>query len=138
MWDVIEHLERPDLFLQKIADVSAPGAVLLLTTGDIGSFLARRRGRKWRMIHPPTHLHYFDRQTITRSLNRCGFDVLDIHGIGVARSIRQVLYSILALRLRAKGLYNTISKLVPRSAGFTLNTYDIMQVIARKSEKVRK
>lgn len=132
MWDVIEHLERPDFFLQKIADCSRPGGVLCLTTGDIGSFVARRRGRKWRMIHPPSHLHYFDRETIARLLDRCGFEVLEIKAIGVARSIRQILYSILVLNLHARKLYDTASRIVPSSAGFTLNTYDIMQVVAKK------
>jgi len=132
MWDVIEHLERPDLFLQKIADCSKPGGVLYITTGDIGSFLARQRGRKWRMIHPPSHLHYFDRKTIAQLLKRCGFEVLEIKAIGVARSIRQIMYSILVLNLHAKKLYDTASRIVPSSAGFTLNTYDIMQVVGQK------
>jgi SAM-dependent methyltransferase len=132
LWDVVEHLERPDLFLRKIADSSRPGGVLCLTTGDIGSFVARQRGRKWRMIHPPSHLHYFDRRTITHLLDRCGFEVLEIKAIGVARSIRQILYSILVLNLHAQRLYDTASRIVPSSAGFTLNTYDIMQVVAKR------
>lgn len=132
MWDVIEHLERPDHFLQKIAAFSKPGAWLYLTTGDIGSLLARYRGRKWRMIHPPSHLHYFDRQTIAMLLNRCGFEVQGIHAIGVARSIRQILYSILVLRLHAPTVYRVAQKLVPASAGFTLNMGDIMQIVARR------
>ncbi len=130
MWDVIEHLERPDLFLEKIARLSRPGGLLYVTTGDIGSRLARWRGRRWRMIHPPTHLHYFDRATITRLLDRCGFDVLDIRSIGVARSLRQILYSVLVIRLGMGGLYRAASSVVPAAAGFTLNTGDIMQVTA--------
>jgi hypothetical protein len=38
------------------------------------------------MIHPPSHLHYFDRKTIAQLLERCGFDVLEIKAIGVART----------------------------------------------------
>ena len=133
MWDVIEHLERPDLFIARITELSAPGALLTLTTGDIGSRLARLRGRKWRMIHPPTHLHYFDRSTITRLLANHGFDVVDIRAVGVARSIRQTLYSILVLGLGMRRAYAALSRLIPASAGFTLNTFDIMQVTARKT-----
>ena len=55
-------------FIAKIAEVSSPDALLVLTTGDIGSRLARMRGQKWRLIHPPSHLHYFDRVTVTRLL----------------------------------------------------------------------
>lgn len=130
MWDVIEHLERPDRFLAHVAACSKPGALIYITTGDIGSFLARRRGRKWRMIHPPSHLHYFDRTTLPRLLSNHGFRTLDIRSIGVARGFRQVLYSVLALGLNAPRAYGVCRKLVPASWGFTLNTFDIMQAVA--------
>jgi len=132
MWDVLEHLERPDRFLARIADLSKPGALVYLTTGDVGSRLARFRRQRWRMIHPPSHLHYFDRNTITRLLAKTGFETVDIRATGVARSIRQTLYSILALRLKAPRAYAAIKQITPPTWGFTLNTFDIMQVITRK------
>lgn len=132
MWDVIEHLERPDRFIAHIAAVSNPGAHLYVTTGDIGSALATVRGAKWRMIHPPTHLHYFDRRTLPRLLARFGFRTIDMRSVGVARSVRQVLYSICVLHLRRPGLYHRLTRAIPASLGFTLNTFDIMQVTAVK------
>ena len=132
MWDVIEHLDRPDRFIEHIAELSAPGALLFLTTGDIGSLAARVRGRRWRMIHPPTHLHYFDRRTLPALLSRCGFETLSISSVGVARSIHQVLYSILALQLGRPNWYERCKKAIPPSWGFTLNTFDIMQVVGRR------
>jgi SAM-dependent methyltransferase len=133
MWDVIEHLERPDLVLAHVSALSRPGALLYITTGDIGSCVARARGAKWRMIHPPTHLHYFSRSTLQRLLNNCGFRVVRTRSVGVARSLRQVLYSIFVLRLRRPRAYETLAKLVPPTWGFTLNMFDIMQVVAEKS-----
>lgn len=135
MWDVIEHLERPDLFIAKIAGVCKPGAQLCVTTGDIGSRLARWRGQKWRMIHPPTHLHYFDRHTLPRLLGRFGFRTIDVHSVSVARSIRQVLYSILVLKLGLRGAYEAGRRFIPPTWGFTLNTFDIMQVTARRDKQ---
>ncbi len=132
MWDVIEHLERPDRFLARIAELSNTGALLYLTTGDIGSRMARWRGRKWRLIHPPSHLHYFDRGTIARLLADHGFEVLDIRSIGIARSLRQILYSVLALGLKLPAAYRAAEKVVPASWGVTINTFDIMRVIARR------
>lgn len=132
MWDVIEHLERPDRFLAHIAELSWPGALLFLTTGDIGSRLARWRGPKWRLIHPPSHLHYFDRSTITRLLANHGFEVLDIRSVGVTRSLRQILYSALVLGLKAPRAYGMAKRLIPASWGVTVNTFDIMRVIARQ------
>jgi 2-polyprenyl-3-methyl-5-hydroxy-6-metoxy-1,4-benzoquinol methylase len=134
MWDVIEHLERPDRFLAHVADLSKPGGWLFLTTGDIGSRLARWRGSKWRLIHPPSHLHYFDRDTITRLLANHGFEVVDICSVGVARSFHQILYSLLVLGLRIPRAYGLAKSLIPASWGVTINTSDIMRVIARKPD----
>jgi 2-polyprenyl-3-methyl-5-hydroxy-6-metoxy-1,4-benzoquinol methylase len=131
MWDVIEHLDRPERFLAHTAELSKPGAHLYITTGDIGSFLARARGRKWRMIHPPSHLHYFSRSTLTRLLEQTGFEVVDVRSVGVARSLRQILYSVLVLGLGMKRAYEAATKVIPATWGFTLNTFDIMQFTAR-------
>jgi SAM-dependent methyltransferase len=132
MWDVIEHLERPDRFIEHIAEVSNPGAVLHVTTGDIGSLLARLRGPKWRMIHPPTHLHYFDRRTLPRLLAKYGFRTVDLRSVGVARSFRQILYSIFALALHRPGIYKSLARTIPASLGVTVNTFDIMQLTAAR------
>lgn len=130
MLDVIEHLEHPDRVVARIAELSRPGTILLITTGDIGSWVARHRGRRWRLIHPPTHLHYFSRSTLTRLLARHGFRTLDVRAVPVVRSVRQTLYSIIALRMRRPALYQRLARLIPPTLGFPLNTYDIMQVIA--------
>jgi 2-polyprenyl-3-methyl-5-hydroxy-6-metoxy-1,4-benzoquinol methylase len=132
MWDVIEHLAEPDRFLTRIGELSRPGALLYATTGDIGSALARWRGAKWRMIHPPTHVHYFSRATLRRLLDRLGFNVLDVRAVPVARSIRQVLYSVLALRMNRPQTYEALARHIPPTWGFTINTFDIMQVVAER------
>jgi cyclopropane fatty-acyl-phospholipid synthase-like methyltransferase len=133
MWDVIEHLARPDLYLSQVASLSRAGSLLYITTGDIGSILARLRGRRWRMIHPPSHLHYFSRATLGRLLAKCGFRVIEVRSVGVARSLRQILYSVLVLRLGQLRVFELCQRFVPQSWGFTLNTFDIMQVIAERS-----
>lgn len=130
MWDVIEHLERPDRFIEHVAELSRPGARLHITTGDIGSLLARLRGRKWRMIHPPTHVHYFDRRTLAQLVARHGFRTIDVRSVGVARSFRQILYSILVLHLHRQESYDRLARFFPPGSGFTLNTLDIMQLTA--------
>ncbi len=133
MWDVIEHLQHPDRFVARVSELSRPGALLYVTTGDIGSALARWRGRQWRMIHPPTHLHYFSRDTLTRLLAAHGFRVLETRHVGVARSLRQVLYSVLVLRLGRERAYRALARVVPPTWGFTVNTFDIMLMIAEKA-----
>jgi len=130
MLDVIEHLERPDLHLARLAQLCPPGAVLLITTGDAGSWVARRRGRRWRLVHPPTHLHYFDRHTLGRLLARHGFEVREVRTAGVSRSLRQIAHSMLAVQWQMPRVFEAVVRVLPAPWGFSLNLGDIMQVVA--------
>ena len=51
----------------------------------------------------------------------------------MVRSVRQTLYSILALRMGRTALYQRLERIIPATLGFPLNTYDIMQLIAERS-----
>jgi SAM-dependent methyltransferase len=136
MWDTIEHLPSPDRFVARAAELLRSGGHLYLTTGDIGSLNARLRGSRWRQIHPPTHLNYFSRATITRLLERLGFEVLGIE----TASYYHTLYNVLAaLRLRggsggraaAIGL-SVLGERVTRRTGLWINLGDTMFVAARR------
>jgi 2-polyprenyl-3-methyl-5-hydroxy-6-metoxy-1,4-benzoquinol methylase len=131
MWDTVEHLPRPDLFIEKAAADLRPGGLIAITTGDIGSLNARMRGRYWRMIHPPTHLHYFSVVTLSRLLVRHGLDVVHVTHPGVSRRLHSILYLVLAHRLQARGLCRVATRMLP-NLPVTLNLFDIMFVVARK------
>jgi len=132
MWDTIEHLRAPQLYIEKIARHTEPGALLAITTADVDSLNARLRGEDWRMIHPPTHLHYFSAGTLSRLLDRYGFDVIYNRYCGFYRSLGNVAYNILVLRQQKPGLFRSIKKTGLTKLGFYLNLYDIMYVIARR------
>jgi len=132
MWDTIEHLKRPDLFLAKIRKDLLPEGILALTTGDIGSLNARLRGRKWRLIHPPTHLYYFSTDTMMTLLHRHGFEPLHVSHPGNSRKLRAILYQILALRMKQTRWYDLVKRWPLFDRNLTLNLLDIMFVIARR------
>jgi len=138
MWDTVEHLRRPDLFVAKAARDLPAGGHLALTTGDIGSLNARWRGRRWRMIHPPSHLHYFSADTMSRLLDRHGFDVVHVSHPGNSRTVRSILYIILALRLGRRGIYERLARLRVSGSTLTINLFDIMFVIARRRSHIAK
>lgn len=94
MWDTIEHLPRPDLFLEKAHRELQEGGWLFLTTGDIGSLNARWRGEAWRQIHPPSHLHYFSRATMTQLATRVGFEEPKFRSNPYCHSVYNVLSQI--------------------------------------------
>lgn len=77
MGDVIEHLPQPGRAVDHAARLLAPGGVLWLATPDAGSRLARAMGRRWWSVIP-THVHLFTRASITRLLERHGYEVLEV------------------------------------------------------------
>ncbi len=134
MWDAIEHLPRPDLMVAKIARVLRPGGHFFLTTGDIGSVLARMQRGRWRMIHPPTHLHYFDRSTIVALLERLGIHAVQTRYVGVRRSVRQIAFGLLVLgKGRSSPFYERIARSRFGTLSVDLNTRDIMLVVGQKA-----
>ncbi len=133
MWDTIEHLLRPDLVVKKASQVLKNGGALLLTTGDIGSMLAKLRGENWRLIHPPTHLHYFNKETIRRLLEEAGLEIAAVKYVPVWRSLRQILYSLFALgKDKIPDFYRRIEDTRIGEISIPLNTMDIMLVVGRK------
>jgi SAM-dependent methyltransferase len=132
IWDTIEHLRRPDLIIAKAARDLEPGGLLAISTGDIGSLVARLRGGRWRMIHPPTHLHYFSVGTLSRLLDRLGFDLAHVSHPGNSRKLRSVLYFLLVLKGNSPGIYRLLQWLPLFNLGVTVNLFDIMYVVARR------
>lgn len=132
LWDTIEHLRRPDLYLEKVGRHTGRGALLAVTTGDIASLNARLRKRRWRLIHPPTHAHYFSRDTLSLLLDRCGFDVIYSGYCGFYRSVDQVVHGLQTGAGLSRRLYDVLRRTGITELGFYLNLYDIMYLIARR------
>lgn len=132
MWDTIEHLHNPDRYIEKIAQITEQGALLAVTTGDIGSLNARVKKERWRLIHPPTHAHYFSVGTLSKLLSRHGFDLLHSEHCGFYRSVDNIAYNIFVLRKKMPGLYHLLERTGLMHLHFYLNLYDIMYVIVKK------
>lgn len=132
MWDVIEHLKQPDLFLEKVYREIKPEGRLFLTTGDIGAIIPRIRKNKWRMIHPPSHLHYFSANTVKKLLNNKGFEIFFMSYPPVYRSFKQIFYSFFLLNKKRNPIFDKIFRLLPQTWILPINTYDIMFIGARK------
>jgi 2-polyprenyl-3-methyl-5-hydroxy-6-metoxy-1,4-benzoquinol methylase len=132
MWDTIEHLRRPDLYIEKIADSLPRGGLLALTTADLDSWVARARGSKWRQIHPPTHLHYFSRKTLSRLLHRTGLKIKYMRTEEMYRRVDTMAYIILCLKNNRSDLYSFLRKTRLLNWDLYLNLGDIVFVVAEK------
>ena len=132
MWDTIEHLMDPAGYLEKIGAHMDTGGLVAITTGDIGSLNASIRKDKWRLMHSPTHVHFFSKKGLTDLLDRKGFDVVYSRYCGFARSLDMIFYRILKDRKKVSWLRDVVRKSRHAEMFVYLNLYDIMYVIARK------
>lgn len=137
LWDTIEHLAHPELYLKRIFDLLPPGGTLFFTTGDIESRYARWRGLHWRMIHPPTHLHYFSQKTIRRLLTRLDFCDIIIHPVPTYRNLQGVINTTIILRSGySRAIASAVKKALPQflqeHCAMRLNLGDIMLISAKK------
>jgi hypothetical protein len=134
LWDTIEHLSRPDLYIKKLATLMPKGSIVAITTGDIESMVARWRGKQWRQIHPPTHLQYFSTKTLSMLLEGNGFAVRYAGFDGVYRSLESMSYIVFALKRRRPNIHNAQKRLGVLKFDLYLDLRDIVFVIAEKTE----
>ncbi len=134
MWDTIEHVAHPERVVQRAAELLRPGGHVAITTGDIGSVVARWRGSKWRQIHPPTHLHYFSRQTLTHLLERHGFTVRYAGYDGMYRSVETMAWIVLTIKHRRPKVFSALKRTGLLNWSLYINLFDIMYLIAEKTD----
>ena len=75
-WDVLEHVEDPQAFIQLAHDMLKPSGLFVFSTVNIHSLWTRLLGRKWPW-YMQMHLHYFTQRGLIRLLEHQGFDVLE-------------------------------------------------------------
>lgn len=139
MWDVVEHINNPAAYIKKASASLKVGGLLALTTGDIGAALPKARGDKWRMIHPPTHLYYFNKQSMHKLLESNGLSIVHFSHPAHWRNLGSVLEQLRLNNVKSKNkssIINLFIKLAKKSKmyklNFGLNTGDIMLVVAEK------
>src|SRR5262249_10612840 len=72
LFDVIEHLPEPRETLALCHRYLNPGGLIVITTGDFASPLARLAGVKWRLMTPPQHLWFFTPESMRRIATALG------------------------------------------------------------------
>lgn len=79
MNQVLEHLEAPQNCVRMAFDILTPGGVLVVETPSTNSWDAALFGhRYWAGWHCPRHWQVYDPDTLTTSLRKAGFDVIDV------------------------------------------------------------
>lgn len=136
LWDVIEHVPEPVAELEYCRELLRPGGIIVLSTPDAGSLVAKLTGARWMGFKlAEEHLYYFSRKTMALALEKAGFDVLDLTSIG-----KDVALDFFARRLSlyAPPLAKAVGKGVQMAglerAAVYVNPRDILCVVARRRE----
>ena len=75
LWHVLEHLENPDGYLDKIRELLSDNGTLFFQIPNLSSWTRRMTGKYWLSWDIPYHLYHFNLKGIERLLARHEFKV---------------------------------------------------------------
>ena len=92
---------------------------------------------RWRQIHPPTHLFYFTRPSLSAMCRKLGFDVVSFATVTVNLRLRSALLNLHRIRPQtlAGRLAQRACRALPRfllEACFPFNLGDTVLLVARR------
>jgi SAM-dependent methyltransferase len=76
--EVIEHVTDPSRLLMEIRPYIKNGGLLVITTPNLKNSELYKSFLDWECVLPPVHLSYFSIKTITKMLEKNGYQVIDI------------------------------------------------------------
>ncbi|MBI5437422.1 MAG: class I SAM-dependent methyltransferase [Nitrosomonadales bacterium] len=86
LFEVIEHLQQPQELLRECRRILRPGGILLIGTGNAGSWSMSAMGARWEYLHIEKHgghVSFFNPGSIASLAQHTGFSVEAIHTRGV-------------------------------------------------------
>lgn len=135
MWDYIEHSIDPAGDFAKAAEVLRPGGVLMLSTGNAASLVARVSGSRWHLLTPRHHNFFFTVDTLRRYLHDHGFETMSAGHPGAQYSLRYAIHKLGTMAPRSRTLRRLDAFMSEHSLGdlsLRLNLFDIVTISARK------
>jgi predicted TPR repeat methyltransferase len=134
MWDYIEHVCDPMANLAKARNLLRAGGYLAISTGDIGSRIARLMGKRWHLMIPPKHLYFFSERTLADMLLKSGFSVITISRDGKYVPVDFIAWkaTFLLMPSLARYVVSLARKIGLGRIAPYINLGDIMTVVARK------
>lgn len=100
MWDVLEHIDKADVFLQKCHKLTADGGYLILQVPQIDSYFSKKQKDNWNMMGLD-HVNYFSLKTMKQILANNGYEMVAVKSSFEIKLF--IMYSILPILKRFKG-----------------------------------
>lgn len=137
LFDIIEHLKDPKAALNKLRRALKASGILVINTGDAGSFIAKIQGPDWHFFVPPQHFFNFSEKTLTELLRQSGFDVIQVDRKGKWVTLRYLFH--LARQIQ-NDVFGKIGFMLVKSnvlgrIPIYLNLFDNITVYAKKNSK---
>jgi SAM-dependent methyltransferase len=126
MLDVIEHLPNPHEALRLLARQLTHRGIIIITTGDFGSSVARLCGRRWRLMTPPQHLWFFTCESLCRMASSLSLTLEHVDHP----------FKIVPLSLLSFQLGRMLRIPLPSGSstvGLPVNLFDAMRAVLRKA-----
>jgi SAM-dependent methyltransferase len=127
MFDVVEHLPQPHETLALCERYLKPGGIIVITTGDFASPLARLAGTKWRLMTPPQHLWFLTPESIRRIAAPLGLALERCDHPGKVVPLSLILFQVRRM-LGFGGAPITAAS----GIGIPVNLFDAMRIVLRK------
>lgn len=86
LFEVIEHLQHPQDLLKECRRILRPGGILLVGTGNAGSWSMAAMGARWEYLHIARHgghVSFFNPGSMALLAQRSGFSVAAVRTRGV-------------------------------------------------------
>lgn len=74
--EVLEHVEKPEIFLAELYRAAAPGALLLITVPDPASEKVIKKISPAVCWQPPNHVHIYERERFAGMIRSTGLEVI--------------------------------------------------------------
>jgi SAM-dependent methyltransferase len=97
MTEYLEHEPRPGLMIEQARRIAKPGGYLAIEVPDISGPPGRLFRHNWWQIDAPRHLMFFSPDTLTKGLDRGGFDVVKVERYGMLTSMGYSLLQAMGL-----------------------------------------
>jgi SAM-dependent methyltransferase len=130
--DVIEHVPNPRETLALCERHLNPSGIIVLTTGDFASLVARLSGRAWRLMTPPQHLWFFTPESV-----RCLARSLEMEMEACDHPWRFVPLSLILFQLRRMLHLSPAGGAAGSGIGIPVNLLDAMRIVLRKPKDAR-
>ncbi|MCZ8157125.1 MAG: class I SAM-dependent methyltransferase [Leptospira sp.] len=91
LWDTVEHLTEPTVFLKKIKDLLKPGGHFFFSTPNTYSFEWSVMRTTHVQLLPPGHVNLYNTENIKILLKNAGFEIVDIQTLNASLDISYVL-----------------------------------------------